>query len=64
MLKAYASGGGGTGSQNRAGSGTNFARGTDQQRRGNESMGAYYRRTGQSALGGNARTRGRLTTIR
>lgn len=64
FIKAFASGGGGAGSQNRAGSGSNFARGTDQQRRGNESMGAYYRRTGQSALGGNARTRGRLTTIR
>ena len=38
-------------------------RGADQRRRGNESMSAYYRRTGQSALGGNARTRGRLTTI-
>ena len=64
MIKAYASGGGGTGSQNRAGSGNNFVRPADQQRRGNESMGAYYRRTGQSALGGNARTRGRLTTVR
>lgn len=63
MMKAYASGGGGVGSQNRAGSGNNFARGTSAQRRGNESMGAYYRRTGQSALGGNARTRGRLATI-
>ena len=64
MIKAYASGGGGTGSQNRAGSGSNFTRPTSQQRRGNESMGNYYRRTGQSALGGNSRTRGRLTTIR
>lgn len=65
MIKAYASGGaGGRGSQNRAGSGTNFARPASQQRRGGESMGAYYRRTGQSALGGNARTRGRLTTVR
>lgn len=64
MLRAYASGGGGAGSQNRAGSGSNFARGTNQQRRGNESMGNYYRRTGQSALGATSRTRGRLTTIR
>lgn len=64
MLRAYASGGGGAGSQNRAGSGSNFARGTGQQRRGNESMGNYYRRTGQSALGATSRTRGRLTTIR
>lgn len=49
-------------------SGTNSngrtVRPASQQRRGNESMGAYYRRTGMSALGGNARTRGRLTTIR
>lgn len=31
----------------------------------NESMGDYYRRTGMSALGGNARTRGvRLARIR
>ena len=65
MIKAYASGGaGGRGSQNRAGSGDNFVRPTSQQRRGNEPMGNYYRRTGQSALGGNSRTRGRLTTIR
>lgn len=64
MLRAYASGGGGAGSQNRAGSGNNYARGTNQQRRGNESMGNYYRRTGQSALGATNRTRGRLTTIR
>lgn len=64
MMKVYASGGGGAGSQNRAGSGSNYARGTSAQRRGNESMGNYYRRTGQSALGGNARTRGRLTTVR
>ena len=63
-MKVFASGGGGAGSQNRAGSGNNFVRPASQQRRGNESMGAYYRRTGQSALGGNARTRGRLTTVR
>lgn len=47
ILKAYASGGGGQGSQNRAGSGTNFNVGTNAQRRGNESMGNYIRRTGQ-----------------
>lgn len=59
MIKAYASGGSGA-SRNRG----TAVRPTSQQRRGNESMGNYYRRTGQSALGGNARTRGRLTTIR
>lgn len=64
MMKAYASGGGGAGSQNRAGSGSNTTRPTSQQRRGNETMGNYYRRTGQSALGGNSRTRGRTTTVR
>ena len=57
MMKVYASGGAGKGR------GTTV-RPASQQRRGNESMGAYYRRTGQSALGGNARTRGRATTIR
>lgn len=56
MIKAYASGG--------AGRGGRTVRPASQRRRGNESMGAYYRRTGQSALGGNSRTRGRLTTIR
>lgn len=55
MIKAYASGGQG-------GRGTTV-RPAAAQRRGNESMGAYYRRTGVSALGGNARTRGRLATI-
>lgn len=54
FMKAYASGGAGKGTA---------VRPTSERRRGNESMGAYYRRTGQSALGGNARTRGRLTTI-
>ena len=64
MLKVYASGGrGGAGSQNRPGSGNNFVRPADQQRRGNETMGQYLRRTGQSALGGNARTRGRLAPV-
>lgn len=48
-----------------SGSGRGTAvRPTSQQRRGNESMGNYYRRTGQSALGGNARTRGRLAPVR
>lgn len=56
ILKAYATGGGG-------GRGTTV-RPASQARRGNETMADYYRRTGQSALGGNARTRGRLTTIR
>ena len=55
FIKAYATGGAG-------GRGT-AARGTDQRRRGNESMSAYYQRTGASALGGNARTRGRLAPI-
>lgn len=36
---------------------------TSQQRRGNESMSAYYKRTGVSMLGGNARTRGRAATV-
>lgn len=63
FFKVYASGGGGVGSQNRAGSGDNFARSTSAQRRGNESMGNYYRRTGQSALGATTRTRGNLTNI-
>lgn len=45
-----------------AGRGT-AVRPTSAQRRGNESMGNYYRRTGQSALGGNARTRGRLAPV-
>ena len=65
ILKAYAQPHtNGTGSQNRPGAGNNFTRPTNQQRRGNESMSNFYRRTGQSALGGNARTRGRLTSIR
>lgn len=55
MMKAYASGGSG-------GRGT-AVRPASAQRRGRESMSAYYRRTGQSALGGNARTRGRLATV-
>lgn len=54
----------GRGSQNRSGSGSNFTRGTEYQRRGNESMGSYYNRVGMSALGGNARTRGRQAPIR
>lgn len=57
IMKAYAEPAGGNGR------GT-AVRPTSQQRRGNESMSNYYRRTGQSALGGNSRTRGRLTTIR
>lgn len=57
VMKAYAEPAGGNGR------GTTV-RPTSQQRRGNESMANYYRRTGQSALGGNSRTRGRLTTIR
>lgn len=64
MIKAYAEpNSSGSGSQNRQGSGENYARGADQQRRGNESMGNYYRRTGQSALGASSRTRGKLAPI-
>ena len=37
---------GGAGSQNRPGSGENFINSTAAQRRGNESMGNYIRRTG------------------
>lgn len=55
MLKVYAGTQGGRGTA---------ARPTSERRRGAESMGAYYRRTGASALGGNARTRGRLAPIR
>ena len=58
MIKAYASGGAGNANRGTA------VRPTSAQRRGAESMGNYYRRTGQSALGGNVRTRGRLTTVR
>lgn len=46
VKKVYASGGGGAGSQNRAGSGNNTINSTNAQRRGNESMGNYIRRTG------------------
>lgn len=55
FIKAYASGG--TGSRR----GTTV--GGRQSGRGFRSQGAYYRATGQSALGGNARTRGRLAAI-
>lgn len=54
FIKAYASGGAGgrgTATGNRAGNGF-------------RSMSAYYRATGVSAMGGNARTRGRLAAIR
>lgn len=37
---------------------------TSQQRRGNESMGNYYRRTGVSMLGASSRTRGTAATVR
>lgn len=63
MMKAYASGGGGAGSQNRAGTPSN-RNANMPQRRGNQSMSSYYRNGGRSALGGNSRTRGRATTIR
>lgn len=42
-------------------------RGTDTgnlRRRRNETMGDFYRRTGQSAMGATPKTRGNLTTIR
>ena len=45
MLKVFASGGSGA----NKGRGT-AVRPTSEQRRGNESMSNYYRRTGQSAL--------------
>lgn len=55
MMKAYASGGaGGRGTVN-----AGMPRGN-----GMRSMSQYYRRYGVSALGGNARTRGRAATIR
>lgn len=54
FIKAYASGGAG-------------ARGTAvagaRSGRGFRSQSAYYRATGVSGLGGNARTRGRLAAI-
>lgn len=37
---------------------------TSQQRRGNESMGNYYRRTGVSMLGATSRTRGTAANVR
>ena len=37
---------------------------TSQQRRGNESMGNYYRRTGVSMLGATGRTRGTAASVR
>lgn len=64
MMKVYAQPHtNGTGSQNRAGSGENFNRPTSDQRRGNETMGNYLGRTGQSALGATKRTRGRLAAV-
>lgn len=36
---------------------------SSQQRRGNESMGNYYRRTGVSMLGQQARTRGTAARV-
>ena len=55
MMKAYASGGAGRRGTVSAG----MPRGN-----GIRTMSQYYRRYGVSALGGNARTRGRVTTIR
>ena len=66
MLRAYAEGGSagpGGNSQNRPGA--NAPRNFNMpQRRGQQSMSDYYRTYGQSQLGGNARTRGRITTVR
>lgn len=45
------------------GNGT-VARPTSEQRRGNESMGNYYRRTGVSMLGQQRRTRGTAAPVR
>lgn len=58
-IDAFAEGSAGGG---RAG-GT-MVRPASQRRRGAEGMGAYYRRTGLTALGGNSRTRGTLRAIR
>jgi len=45
IIEALATGGGGgRGSQNRAGSGRNYVRGPEFQRRGNETMTNYLRR--------------------
>ena len=54
MIKAYASGGAGARGTTVGGRATG---------RGFRSQAAYYRATGVSALGGNARTRGRLAAI-
>ena len=43
--------------------GGTIVRPASQQRRGNESMGNYYRRTGVSMLGQQARTRGRAARV-
>lgn len=40
-----------------------FVRPTSEQRRGNETMGNYYRRTGVSMLGQQARTRGTAARV-
>lgn len=61
MIKAYASGGSG---KNKGTTKGTTVRPTSQKRRGRESMGAYYRRTGVSMLGGNSRTRGVPATIK
>ena len=45
------------------GSGRGTATGNPRGRR-NETMGQFYRRTGQSAMGATNKTRGRLTNIR
>lgn len=57
FIKAYANGGKG-----KAGVQRTVNNITGVNRRGGQS--AFYRRTGLSGLGGNARTRGRLATIR
>lgn len=41
-----------------------YVRPASEQRRGNESMGNYYRRTGVSMLGASRRTRGTSAQVR
>lgn len=59
MMKAYASGGSGKNGIN-----GKAANGQSLRRQKGESMSAYYKRTGESALGATAKTRGKPATIR
>lgn len=60
MLKVFAEGKGVVQGDRRG----TVVRGSDQARRGQESMGSYYIRTGTSMLGATSRTRGRAASIR